>query len=169
MPQRVCLALRTLVIFFFAFRYWRLQYRPFEKTYLTWSIWLSCWCFVGGAAMTTIWPQYYPHFLRISLIGGISLLTVLIATRVTLAHGDEGKGLEKTWRGIIIFSALMIVAALTRATAILLPEHYLRHLGYAAITWTFGFAIWAVAMVPRMAFRGRTRRLRSNDKPRHIS
>jgi uncharacterized protein involved in response to NO len=146
----ICLALRAFVIWFFAFRYWRIHRPPKEKSFFTWSVWVSGWCFAVGAALNVVWPNSYVHSLHTILVGGFSLLTVLIATRVTLAHGCEGRGPEKTSKMIPIFTALIILAMLTRVTAILWPRIYLDHLSYASLTWIMGFMLWGFFAVPRM-------------------
>jgi hypothetical protein len=43
---------------------------------------------------------------------------------------------------IAVGAGLVLLAALTRVTAILWPEAYLSHLSYAALVWLAGLAAW---------------------------
>jgi uncharacterized protein involved in response to NO len=147
---RLALSLRAIVICIFAFRFWRLYRAPKEKSYLTWSIWAAAWCFVVGSLLNIFWTDRYVHSLHTILVGGFSLLTVLVATRVTLAHGSEGRGAEKTSLFIPVFTMLLLFAMVTRVTAVLWPSIYLNHLSYASLTWILGFGLWFWFAIPKM-------------------
>jgi uncharacterized protein involved in response to NO len=147
---KIGLLFRAFVIWFFAFHYWKLNKLPKEKSFLTWSIWVACWCFVVGSGLNVILISAYPHSLHTMLVGGFSLLTVLIATRVTLAHGSEGRAPERTSKMIPIFTALIVFAMVTRVTAFVWPHIYLNHLSYASLTWILGFFMWVIFAIPRM-------------------
>ncbi len=149
-PTFVGLTLRVLVTCFFAFGYWKIQRFPKDRSYLTWGIWLSCWCFVVGSFLNVFWMDRYSHSLHVILVGGFSLLTVLVATRVTLAHGSIGRGPEKTSIFIPVFTILLLFATLTRVTAVLWPTIYLRHLSYASLTWILGFLVWMIFSISKM-------------------
>lgn len=138
-----CLSARAAVVFYFGVRYWRVHRRPKARSYLTWSLWLSCWCLIGGYFLPVFWPAGGVHAMHVLFIGGFSLLTLLISTRVSLAHGGAGPAVEKTSPGILIFTSILLLAALTRVTAIIWPRIYRDHLGYAAILWIAGLALWA--------------------------
>jgi uncharacterized protein involved in response to NO len=103
-----------------------------------------------GAVLSILWRNVYVHALHITLIGGFSLLSILVATRVTLSHSTEGKAPEKSWRSIGIFTGLFLLAAITRVIAVFWPTVYLSHLSYAAILWLIGIFIWIALMIPRM-------------------
>jgi len=150
LPAFVVLSMRAVVVTSFAFTYWKIHKLPKERSYLTWGIWASCWCFMLGALLNVFWYDMYAHGLHMILIGGFSLLTVLIATRVTLAHGTDGRAAEKTSRFIPIFATLIVVAMLTRVTAPLFPQTYLNHLNYATLVWAIGFTFWSVFLIPKM-------------------
>ncbi len=139
--------LRALVIGFFALQYWKLHKFPKTRSYLTWGIWLSCWSLLFGSILNIFWAT--PHSLHAILVGGFSLLTLLVATRVTLAHGGSGLDLEKTSRLIPVFTFFIILAMLTRVTAILWPAIYFKHLGYASVCWILGLVFWLMLTGPK--------------------
>lgn len=144
------LFLRAIVMTCFAFHYWRLLRAPKDRSYLTWSIWVSCWCLVIGSWLSLLWRSAYVHALHTTMIGGFSLLTVLVATRVILAHGKEGRGAERTARIIFAFTGLFLLATMMRVLAIIWPASYLKHLGFAALLWLSGFLIWLGWIAPKI-------------------
>lgn len=148
-PQLLWL-LRASVLFYVAIRYWRLYSPPKERTGFTWGIWIACWSFVVGMLMPVIWPSGGIHGVHMIFIGGFSLLTILVATRVTLAHGTRGKQLESSSRILKVLIGLFILSMLTRVTAIIWPRVYFSHLGYAALLWILGIVLWAFILIPRM-------------------
>lgn len=136
------LFIRSLVICYFAFRFWRVYKFPFIRNPMTWGIWLAGWCFVLGSLIRVFWLEGGIHAFHMLLVGGISLLTMMIATRVTLAHGGPGalsRGRMRT-AGVVAFFVLF--SMLTRVIAILIPPAYLAHLAYAAIVWEIAIVIW---------------------------
>jgi uncharacterized protein involved in response to NO len=84
--------------------------------------------------------------MHLLFIAGFSLLTLLISTRVSFAHSSKATDAETRARGILIFTGVLLLAMVTRVTAILWPNIYFHHLGYAAILWILGLAIWAYTL-----------------------
>ncbi len=150
-PLWVSPILRTIVIWYFGIRYWNLFRFPLTKNYLTWCVWLSCWCLMLGSLLQLVWQHAYIHVLHVTLIGGFSLLTILVATRVTLAHSSETKVSKSTQTLVVAVSSLLIVAALIRLAAFIWSTQYINILSYAALTWLTGLIIWMWLIVPRMS------------------
>jgi uncharacterized protein involved in response to NO len=150
LPPEGFLSLRMAIIWFFAFFFWKIQKFPKERSYLTWGVWLSCWCMVVGALLNVFWVYKYVHSLHAILVGGFSLLTILVSMRVTLAHGPHGRGPEKTSLFIPAFTGPLFLAAITRVTAVLFPRAYLNHLSYASLIWILGLLLWAIFSIPKM-------------------
>lgn len=148
-PQLLWL-LRGSVISFLAIRYWKLYLPPNQQSGFTWGIWIACWSFVVGMLIPVSWPSGGIHGIHMTFIGGFSLLTILVATRVTLAHGTRGKKLESTSLILKILIGLFILSAFSRVTAIIWPRTYLSHLGYASLLWIVGMVLWAYIFIPRM-------------------
>jgi uncharacterized protein involved in response to NO len=142
--------LRACVTLYVALRYWKLYRLPSERTGFTWGIWIACWCFVVGMLMPVLWPTGGIHGVHMVFIGGFSLLTILIATRVTLAHGTGDKELESSSLIVKALIFFFILSMFTRVTAIVWPAAYRSHLGYAALLWIAGIVLWAYRFIPRM-------------------
>jgi hypothetical protein len=142
LPFALCLSVRLAVALYFAFKYWAIWKFPATRSPLTWNLWLSCWCLALGYLFPLIWAEAGAHVMHVLFVGGFSLLMLLISTRVSLAHSPGGTGAERTARPIVVFSSLVLLAMLTRVTAILWPKIYLDHLGFAAMTWIAALAVW---------------------------
>lgn len=136
------LLLRFLTVFSIALSYWKLYKAPAEKTALTWSLWFSCWLIVISFFISLIWPGGGIHASHSFFLGGIVLLSLLIATRVLQSHGIKEKKVE-SYKVLYVISFLIFLAGATRVSAILMPEHYLHHLGYSSITLVLAVLIWS--------------------------
>ncbi len=143
LPDRPGSFLRALVVAYVAMRYWLLWKAPRERTALTWSIWVSSWCIIASFLLRALWQEGMIHAGHSFFITGIVLLCLLIATRVLQSHGPKQKELEDR-RLLYVVTALIILAAATRVTAYLMPEHYLRHLAYSAVVLVAGVILWSV-------------------------
>ncbi len=144
---RVCFSLRGLVTLYFGIKFWRIFQLPKNRSYLAWGIWLSAWCLAVGYFIPAIWISQEVDALHFLLVGGFSLLTLLIAMRVSFAHSPAGTDIEKRSPLILIFAGLILLAMITRVTAIIWPPIYLDHLGYAAATWLVGLLLWGWLVV----------------------
>jgi uncharacterized protein involved in response to NO len=129
---------------------WKLYRRPQIKSRLTNWLWISCWSLVVGVWFYALIPTYAVHALHLMFISGFGLMTIVIASRVTLAHGGYDLEIESRSKAILWASIFIMLAALTRVLAPLTPS-YTQHLGYAAGAWIIAMIIWCVGFVPRIA------------------
>lgn len=136
------LLLRFLTVFSISLSYWKIYKLPADKSALTWSIWFSCWLIVISFFISLIWPSGGIHVSHSFFLGGIVLLSLLIATRVLQSHGIKEKRIEN-YKVLYAISFLIFLAGATRVSAILMPEHYLHHLGYSSITLVLAVLIWS--------------------------
>jgi uncharacterized protein involved in response to NO len=146
-PLQLCFFMRGAVTLHFGIRYWVIYRFPSTRSFLTWSIWLCCWCLTLGYFVPAFWIGASVHALHVLFIGGFSLLTLLISTRVIFAHSPVGTEIEKTSPSILVFTGLILLSMVTRVTAILLPKIYLDHLGYAAAIWVVALITWGWLLV----------------------
>lgn len=142
--------LRTVIMGYVALRYWKLHNLPRERTGFTWGVWIACWSFLAGLFIPVVWPASGVHGIHVMFIGGFSLLTILVATRVTLAHGTGGKELESSSTTLKFLVILFVLAMLTRVVSVTWPRVYRSHLGYAAVLWIAGALAWAALFLPRI-------------------
>ena len=134
--------LRSLVVIIVGVFYWKLWKAPKEKTALTWCIWFSSWMIALSFILKSFWTEGLIHIGHSFFINGIVLLSFLIATRVLQSHGPQDKNLENK-KVLYVFTGLVFLAAATRVSAFLMPDHYLKHLAYASIVLSFAVLIWS--------------------------
>lgn len=134
--------LRALLITWMVFIFWKIHTPPIIRSKLTWSLWISAWTFLLGS-WGSLWTEYYVHFAHLFYIGGVGLMTLMISTRVTLAHGGYNNiEIEKKSHLYWWIVGMALLAALTRVTAGLIPVIYYSHLLYASITWILSILLW---------------------------
>lgn len=135
--------LRFLIVIFISMKFWKLYLLPPTKTALTYSIWLSAWLILLSILLKALWLEGFIHAGHSFFINGIVLLSILVATRVLVAHGPMKKELENSkWLYVITF--FVVLAAATRVSAFLMSESYYRHLAYSSFSLGLGIIIWSV-------------------------
>lgn len=142
--------LRALITTITIIKFWKVISPPKVKTWVSKWLWASSWSLIIGLWGYALFPAYGVHLLHIFFIGGLSLMTLMIATRVTLAHGDHNMDLEVSsdalkWTGILI-----LVAMLTRVVAPFMPKTYLSHLAYASMTWLAAMITWCYVFIKKI-------------------
>lgn len=143
-------AIQAGVLTWLAVRYWRIFSKPKARGWLPKILWVSAWTLLIGLWLPVAFPAYWIHAIHLAFIGGIGLMTFSIATRVTLAHGGYGVRAELRFAPLGVPAILILLAAITRSVAMYVPQVYIHHLGYAAVTWIAGVVVWSVAFLPRM-------------------
>lgn len=98
------------------------------------SVRISVLAMIAAYLGLALLPQYRLAFLHIVFIGGYTLLTLMVATRVVLAHGGHSLDREVSSPALIATLILLATAAILRAFS-LLP--------WAAACWLLAVIIWA--------------------------
>ena len=73
---------------------WKIHHRPGHPTLHAHALWLSGWAILVGLWLTALLPAYELAGLHVVFIGGYALLTVAIATRVSVSHGRHPLAIE---------------------------------------------------------------------------
>jgi len=144
--------LRSFVVTWIIFYFWKIHLLPVKKGHQAFWLWVSAWSLLVGQWGTTLWPAYRLHFLHLIFISGLGLMTLMIATRVTLSHGGHDTGLEKNSKALLIGGVLLVAAALTRVSAGFSSRIYQSHLIYASCAWLVGLVVWGWVYLPKMIF-----------------
>jgi uncharacterized protein involved in response to NO len=153
--ERAGFAIRAAILALVSFHDWKIHRLPRVRSTVSIGLWASCWLLVAGLWLQVLRPSYDIHARHLTYIGGFGLMTFLIATRVTLAHGGHDMTLETKSRLLKAAIGLILLAAFTRTIARLMPEPvYLHHLDYAAWSWISGLALWGYLCLPRMFHEG---------------
>lgn len=123
--------------------YWKIYKLPKAKTFHGFGVWLSLWLIFIGIISSILLKDQFSHWTHLTFVSGFLLLVVMVMTRVTIVHNKLGFEKEKSkWLAAVI--GIIIFAALTRASAYLIPDSYQNHLAYASllIIVTFGILVW---------------------------
>jgi uncharacterized protein involved in response to NO len=138
--------LRAALVSLIAVVVWQIHKLPGVRSYLAYGIWVGGWLLITGLWGAALLPAYSIHFMHLLYIGGFGLMTLMIATRVVLAHGGYSLSLESRLPALPWIIGLTVFAAVTRLVAGLIPAAYETHLIYAAAVWIFGVAVWLVEL-----------------------
>ena len=107
-------------------------------------------------SISIMWPRIVPTSgaLHAWTTGAMGLMTLAIMTRASLGH--TGRDMSTTPTTVAIYGA-MLVAALARIAAPLLPAFYYQMLLIAGGAWFLAFALFVVAYGPLL--------MRANETP----
>lgn len=133
---------RSLILLMIFTIEWKIFESPKNKSYMTIGLWIATWAILLGHTLANYFVEYYIHFIHLYYISGISLLTFLIASRVSLSHSGIGLEIEKKSKKYIVLNSCIVLAALTRVVAGFVPSIYFDHLFYAASVWIFVVIFW---------------------------
>jgi len=134
--------IRALIVTHIAFSYWRLHKLPKDKTALTFGLWVCGHMIMLSFILRAVWDEGGIHASHAFFISGIVLLSLLIATRVLQSHGPQDKNLERS-RLLYVVLGMIVLAALTRVSAYLMPETYQNHLAYSGGILGLAVLLWS--------------------------
>jgi uncharacterized protein involved in response to NO len=132
-PTQLVYGLRAAVMTAAAFFIFDVHKRRFEKTWLGTGLRFASVMMVIPYALVPLWPGQKLALLHVVFIGGFSLVTLMIATRVVLSHGGHSLQTEKSspFLGAVIF--IFAVAAVLRSFS---------YFDWAALVWLTAIATW---------------------------
>lgn len=102
----------------------------------------------SGYICLAVFPERAFTFLHVVFITGFSLLTLIVASRVVLGHSGQSEKFHAPLWPVLVMTAMVTLAMLTRVTADWMPDVTLSHYAYAALAWTVGAGVWALAILP---------------------
>jgi uncharacterized protein involved in response to NO len=105
---------------------------------------------VAGFILISIFPAYRISLLHLTLIGGFSVVTFAVATRVVFGHSGNLEKLQGRNWGIITAVAIMLFAMATRISGDFWPKIMASHYTYGAIAWICGVLLWSVLVLPKV-------------------
>lgn len=142
--------MRAVVISFIAFKFWRLHQLPSRRAYQSWWLWISAYLVLISQWGLVFLPTYRIHILHVLLVSGLGLMTLMIATRVTLSHGKHNMQIEKNSKALWAGAFLIALAGATRASSGIAAHIYQSHLIYASYLWIAGLAVWGWVFIPKL-------------------
>lgn len=147
--------IRAVLISTIATYYWRLHRFPRNKTFLTAFLWISGWCILLGVVLDVFGVLPRADALHLLFVGGFSLMTLMIASRVTIAHCGGSGLFNENSNILLLVGVLVILSAFGRILSALSPAGYLQSLGVFGLVWAVALVTWGVAFIPAMLFGSR--------------
>lgn len=141
--------LRACSITWIGLASWKIYKKPNVKTKLVFWLWF---CVVYSVLVSWIYAlaiDWGVHAAHLLFAGYFGLVALLVSSRVALAHGNYGMELEEHSKIYSIISILILLAGLTRWSAVLVASQF-HHYGYAAVLWIVALVCWAVFFVPKI-------------------
>ncbi len=118
---------------------------PGERRFSSWSLWIGFWSVLIGQWLAGLFPDYEVVALHFTFVGGFSLITFVISTRVVAAHC----GPESIWQGkarpLKAIGLLVLFALVGRGISDFLEWYYFGMLHVAAGFWMMAALVWLVA------------------------
>lgn len=140
-------ALAALASTLLAWKVWRL---PGRRDRLSWAIWTAGWCVAIGFTAAAVLPVHRIEAWHVAFVGGYTLLTLGIGTRVVVSHGGHPMAEESR---VLSAGAVVLLALATLVRVFgppLDPSHAtLQHM-LAATLASAAFVLWLAAAWPRL-------------------
>jgi uncharacterized protein involved in response to NO len=103
-----------------------------------------------GLLGVAIFPQFRVGTDHLIYISGFGLVTLAVSSRVILGHSGNIQLAMQRSRPMQWIVWLLVLAALTRATADYVPSTMLSHHIYAASLWVIVAVIWGAWLLPKI-------------------
>jgi uncharacterized protein involved in response to NO len=103
----------------------------------------------AGLVFPLFWPAQRLAGLHVIYLGGFSLITFTVATRVVLGHSSFENLCETRLPSLQIATILLLAGAAMRAYGDFTPSrsHWLSHASYL---WLLAAAVWAFRILPKV-------------------
>ncbi len=110
---------------------------------------LALLALVAGLSFPLLWPSQRLAGLHIVFLGGFSLITFTVATRVVLGHSGNEALFETRLPSLQIATFLLLAGAALRAIGDFSPErpHWLSAASYA---WMLAAGVWGFSVLPKV-------------------
>jgi uncharacterized protein involved in response to NO len=115
-----------------------------------WSLRLGLAMILAGLAAVVIWPEFRVGLLHILLVGGLGVVTIVVATRVVFGHSGQAQrlGAKNRWMWWVL--GLIVLGMATRISGDFLPHIMVSHYNYGALGWAMGMGLWAWKVLPNV-------------------
>lgn len=142
--------LRAFLITFVVLFQIKIHRKSISGKLTAWTLQIALWLLLIGCWSAVFAPvEYAVDILHFCYVGGFSLSTFAVATRVILSHCDHSDLLGQRYFPFTLSVTLMVLGFLTRISVVLMPEFYYHHLAYAALLWFFGVIVWVVSVLSK--------------------
>jgi uncharacterized protein involved in response to NO len=114
---------------------------------------LALLALVAGLVFPLFWPAQRIAGLHVVFLGGFSLITFTVATRVVLGHSGNEALFETRLPALQIATVLLLVGAVLRAAGDFSPArpHWLSGASYL---WLLAASVWGFRILPKVRIPG---------------
>jgi uncharacterized protein involved in response to NO len=147
---RIAYALRFAAAFAYMLAEFPLKPAPDSRSVFGLAIRISLVGILSGFLMIALFPAYRVGLLHLTLIGGFSVITLVVATRVLFGHSGNLAQLKNKNRWFPIALGLMLFGMATRISGDFWPKIMASHYIYGAILWIAGVLLWAIYALPQV-------------------
>lgn len=121
-----------------------------ERNIALFLLWASLWLIILGLWGAAFFPTHRVAALHLVFIGGFSLLTMAVATKVIFTHAGYEHLFHERMIPLWILGFCVFVSLVFRVLADLLPDLYFRMLVVASSSWILGTLVWLGYMAPKL-------------------
>ncbi len=140
--------LRAFVCLFIAIKHFKILQKPMTRSYVGIGLRSAVWMLIlGYTLLSFVSVENQAKWLGLQhlvFIAGFSLLTLMVATRVTLAHAGHSLDHEKSAKLLLPTIILFLTASILRLvlTLSIFPENYELQLLTAMVGFIAAIALW---------------------------
>lgn len=117
---------------------------------ITRSLRLALVLLLSGLLFPICWPWQRVAGFHIVFIGGFTLITFSVATRVVLGHSGYGDLFQQPLPFLRNTAALLVIATVLRTAGDFLPMSRITLLNIASYLWMVAAAIWSWRVLPKV-------------------
>ena len=105
---------------------------------------------IVGLCFPLFWPLQHFAGLHVIFVGGFSLITITVATRVVLGHSGHSHLFPTALPFLVTAALLIVTATVLRVLGDFLPATHNHWLNGASYAWMLGAAVWAWRVLPKV-------------------
>lgn len=147
---RTAYGMRALAAAVYLFRELQLHKVSWKGTAIGWALRCGLAMIVLGLLAAAVLPVQRIALLHILLVGGLGVITIVVATRVVFGHSGNGPLLFGPNRWMWISLGLILLGMATRISGDFLPHIMASHYNYGALCWLLGMGLWAWKVLPKV-------------------
>lgn len=145
------LLIRAVVMTFVVVKNYRIFAPAVDTSFLARALTYSSIFLAAPYFLMVFFPENSIHLLHLVFISGLALMTLLVAMRVTIAHGGESTDIEKQALMIPLSTVVIIIASLIRSFGVMIkPEHFNQWILTSGLLWIFGSGLWLFYFGPKL-------------------
>lgn len=140
--------LRAAAVLVYFWREVPIHQAAYSRGSLAWSLRIALAAIPLGYLAMAVLPARHMTLIHIVFIGGFTLLTFTVATRVVLGHSGQSEKFARPLKSVACVAGLFVLSMATRVSADWMPDLRMSHYAYASLSWAAAVLVWVVAILP---------------------